>query len=140
MPSAFLARVHYRMPATICATNWSDRAAVLAGALGFDCGEAGHSEHWIWKAWEQRRCCPHGGEGRRGLFLFFFLWYGFCGAIATGLSAAFCPTLGSGEGFGERFGDCWFAVVYAAGLSFLCLPLPLILVCVELGDMARAAQ
>ena len=75
----------------------------------------------------------------RSLFWTLLAGYAAFGVFATA-SSAFCPALGSGEGFGERFDDCWFAVVYAAGLSFLCLPLPLILVCVELGDMVRAAQ
>jgi len=56
-------------------------AAVLAGALGFDRGVAGHSVQ------------PRGlAEAVWPLFLFF---YAICGALATVLSAAGCPALGT---------------------------------------------
>eukprot|EP01045_Picozoa_sp_COSAG04_P006627 COSAG04_NODE_330_length_16594_cov_25.794146_1_plen_359_part_00 len=124
-------------------------AVVLAGALGFDCGVAGHSEDWrpcdFW-------CCLFG--------------YAVFGAIATVLSAAFCPALGTDDsstagtdegwdGFGEApslrpgaEGEGWVgraggncgAPVCAGALLFTLLFLFFLLinVCLALGAMGQA--
>eukprot|EP01045_Picozoa_sp_COSAG04_P015533 COSAG04_NODE_1233_length_7642_cov_5.063900_5_plen_585_part_00 len=143
-------------------------AAVLAGALGLDCGVAGHSEHWDWErrpyTAEERReenerrrasCCERELPewARKGKlwtrFWMFLSFYAVVAFFATGVSAANCPALGTGDsstaggdgGWGERYDHCGH-VALLAGVSLPCLLLPLLLwpVRKELAAMGRAAQ
>ena len=111
-------------------------AAVLVGAFGFD-RVAGHSEDW------QLQPTAQGGNNFSGWILVF---YAVAGAAATVLSAAFCPALGTDEGWRKRadHGDlgpatCGYAAV-CAGLSLLLLVVLLCVVGGELVAMGRAAQ
>ena len=133
-------------------------AALVASAIGFDEGMAGHSLDWRrpYTLEERRKINERrrgndlselrasrkksGNDGRFGISI---LIYGACALFATGFSAANCPAMGTGEGWFERVdhvhdgASCGAALVIAC-VSLLCLTPPLYYVRKELAAMRAA--